>query len=86
MHLKSGNEDYHKVKSSGMCVSTGTGSSSWYRAINSLNPQVVQDVLRMSGHEKSHSVEDIKKICFDFNSNLQYSAGKNGKCSSKKLT
>ena len=60
-----------------MCVTTGTGSSSWYRVINSLNPQVVEDVLLLSGCKNIPTGENIKKLCYDFNSGLQYPAGKN---------
>ncbi|XP_011501082.1 PREDICTED: NAD kinase 2, mitochondrial [Ceratosolen solmsi marchali] len=65
---------FKRVKSSGMCVTTGTGSTSWYRTINYLNPQMVKDVLSMVKYDKALSHEEIKKICFDFNTGLQYSA------------
>lgn len=58
-----------------MCVATGTGSTSWYRAINSLNPQTIQDVLSMVECKKTHTSEEMNRLCFDFNSGLQYSAG-----------
>ena len=35
-----------KQKSSGLCVSTGTGSTSWTYNINKLTPQVVAQVSR----------------------------------------
>ncbi|XP_014217699.1 NAD kinase 2, mitochondrial isoform X2 [Copidosoma floridanum] len=74
LHIHLGNENIQKVKCSGMCITTGTGSSSWYRAINYLNPQTVEDVLRMAGCKDNYSSEDVKKICSDFNAQLQYPA------------
>ncbi|XP_043288662.1 NAD kinase 2, mitochondrial isoform X2 [Venturia canescens] len=66
--------DFHKVKSSGLCISTGTGSSSWYRAINSLTTQMVKDILRVADPHKSHTEEELEKICTDFNNSLQFPA------------
>ncbi|XP_008206935.1 NAD kinase 2, mitochondrial [Nasonia vitripennis] len=74
LHINLGKETFKKVKSSGLCVTTGTGSSSWYRAINALNPQMVEDVLTMAGCKKVPKCEEMKKICYDFNSGLQYPA------------
>lgn len=76
LHINLGKEIFQKVKSSGLCVTTGTGSSSWYRAINALNPQMVEDVLTMARCEKIPKCEEMKRICYDFNSRLQYPAGK----------
>ncbi|XP_058795973.1 NAD kinase 2, mitochondrial [Phymastichus coffea] len=76
LHLDTGNGTFQKVKSSGLCVTTGTGSSSWYRNINCLNPQMVEDVLSAAGCNNKFSHEEFKKICFDFNSQLQYPAEK----------
>ncbi|XP_014235737.1 NAD kinase 2, mitochondrial isoform X1 [Trichogramma pretiosum] len=73
LHIGANGGKLQKVKSSGMCVSTGTGSTSWYRAINCLNPQVVQDVLSSAGL-KDQTNSDIEKICSDFNSKIQFPA------------
>ncbi|XP_011308228.1 NAD kinase 2, mitochondrial isoform X2 [Fopius arisanus] len=65
--------DFHKVKCSGLCVSTGTGSSSWYKAINSVTPQMVSDLLRVAQPERTFSDEQIDWICHSFNNSLQFS-------------
>ncbi|CAK9806170.1 NAD kinase 2, mitochondrial [Anthophora quadrimaculata] len=73
--LKFNNEDdYHFVKSSGLCVSTGTGSTSWYKSINSVSPQIVQDILSLVNEKKEFSSKDIENICITFNNSLHYSA------------
>ncbi|KOC68376.1 NAD kinase domain-containing protein 1, partial [Habropoda laboriosa] len=73
--LKFDNKDkYHFVKSSGLCVSTGTGSTSWYKSINSVSPQIVQDILSLVNQKKEFSNKDIEQICITFNNSLQYSA------------
>lgn len=68
--------EFHKVKSSGLCVSTGTGSSSWYRAINSLTSQMVKDLLRVADPTKNYTEQEVDKICTSFNDSLQFPPGK----------
>ncbi|CAK9800174.1 NAD kinase 2, mitochondrial [Anthophora plagiata] len=67
-------DDYHFVKSSGLCVSTGTGSTSWYKSINSVSPQIVQDILSLVNEKREFSSKDIENICITFNNSLNYSA------------
>lgn len=67
-------EKYHLVKSSGLCVSTGTGSTSWYRSINSVSPQVVKEILRFL-NKKEFSNEEIEQICSTFNATLSFNPG-----------
>ncbi|CAL7946153.1 unnamed protein product [Xylocopa violacea] len=75
--IKVNNEaNYHVVKSSGLCVSTGTGSTSWYRSINSVSPQVVQEILGFLNEKKQFSREQIDKICTAFNNSLFFDADK----------
>lgn len=69
-------EKYHMVKSSGLCISTGTGSTSWYKSINSVNPQIVQDIVSAAGEKREFSGEEIEKICVAFNDSLRLDAGK----------
>lgn len=66
-------EKYHLVKSSGLCVSTGTGSTSWYRSINSVSPQVVKEILRLL-NKREFSNEEIEQICSTFNATLSFNA------------
>ncbi|XP_061942908.1 NAD kinase 2, mitochondrial isoform X7 [Apis cerana] len=65
---------YHLVKSSGLCITTGTGSTSWYKSINSVNPQIVQEILTLLNKEKQFTNEEIDKICSTFNDSLYFDA------------
>lgn len=67
--------EYHLVKSSGLCITTGTGSTSWYKSINSVNPQIVQEILTLLNKEKQFTKEEIDKICSTFNDSLYFDAG-----------
>ncbi|XP_076298142.1 NAD kinase 2, mitochondrial isoform X2 [Lasioglossum baleicum] len=64
------NEKHHTVKSSGLCVSTGTGSTSWYKSINSVNPQIVREIINVADEKKQFSTEEIQRICSAFNDTL----------------
>jgi NAD+ kinase len=75
LHVKIDDKAFEKVKSSGLCVTTGTGSTSWYIAINSMKPQIVKDILSMANCESTLSAEEIKELCYDYNTRLEYSAG-----------
>lgn len=63
------------MKSSGLCVSTGTGSTSWYKSINSISPLIVQEILRLFNEKEEFSNQKIEKICSTFNNSLQFNAG-----------
>ncbi|KAH0534241.1 NAD kinase 2, mitochondrial [Cotesia glomerata] len=65
-------ENYHKFKSSGICISTGTGSSSWYKAINSLTPQIVKEILNVATLNNKYTDKEIEKISNDYNNRLQF--------------
>ncbi|KZC10879.1 NAD kinase domain-containing protein 1, partial [Dufourea novaeangliae] len=65
-------EKYHLVKSSGLCVSTGTGSTSWHKSINSVNPQIVKEILNVINEKRQFSKEEIESICTTFNSSLHF--------------
>ncbi|XP_031827339.1 NAD kinase 2, mitochondrial isoform X2 [Nomia melanderi] len=67
-------EKYHMVKSSGLCISTGTGSTSWYKSINSVSPQIVRDIVNVVGEKREFSREEIEKICVTFNDSLRFDA------------
>jgi NAD+ kinase len=68
-----------KVKSSGLCVSTGTGSTSWHLSINRITEQSVAEVIKLLG--TSH--EDpglVKRVTDQFNQNLVFSCGTYQSC------
>lgn len=71
------------VRSSGLCVSTGTGSTSWYRSINTVSPQVVKEILSLLD-KKQIDNEEIEKISSTFNAGLPFHAGKYNIVLSKK--
>lgn len=74
--IKLGDEQkYHKVKGSGFCVSTGTGSTSWYKSMNSISHQTVREILSLIYIKQQFTNEDIEKICSRFNSNLRFDPG-----------
>ncbi|XP_032687065.1 NAD kinase 2, mitochondrial isoform X3 [Odontomachus brunneus] len=67
-------EKYHKVKGSGLCVSTGTGSTSWYRSMHSLSHQTVREILKLADSGRQFNNDEVDKICTTFNSGLRFDA------------
>ncbi|XP_024877850.1 NAD kinase 2, mitochondrial [Temnothorax curvispinosus] len=67
-------QEYHKVKGSGLCVSTGTGSTSWYKSIHSLNHQTVREILSLVDTKRQFTNDKIDVICSAFNSSLRFDA------------
>ncbi|KAL0109981.1 hypothetical protein PUN28_013550 [Cardiocondyla obscurior] len=67
-------QKYHKIKGSGLCVSTGTGSTSWYKSIHSLNHQTVRELLNLVNNKQQFTNDEIDTICSTFNSNLRFDA------------
>lgn len=68
-------QKYQKVKSSGLCVSTGTGSTSWYKSINSLSYQTTREILSLIDTKRQFTNDEIDTICSTFNGNLRFDAG-----------
>lgn len=69
-----------KVKSSGLCVSTGTGSTSWTFNINKLTHQSVGDLMKLIKEEtglplKTEDQRLIDRITAKFNDNLIFGPG-----------
>ncbi|KAL2717679.1 stAR-related lipid transfer protein 3 isoform X2 [Vespula squamosa] len=65
-------EKYYRIKSSGICISTGTGSTSWYKAINSVNPQLVRRIFRLLNDRTNFTDTEIDQICSKFNDSLHF--------------
>ncbi|KAJ1519288.1 hypothetical protein ONE63_004587 [Megalurothrips usitatus] len=70
-----------KIKSSGLCVTTGTGSTSWNLSINRLTQQSVSEVLRLLQDKRpdllpalSHDTSLVHDLAEEFNSSLVFSA------------
>lgn len=69
-------ETFHKTKSSGLIVSTGTGSTSWYKANNSVSPCTVNSIMRIANGGKNYSKAEIDSIIQKFNKSLVFNPGK----------
>lgn len=69
-----------KIKSSGLCVTTGTGSTSWNLSINRLTQQSVSEVLRLLREKRPdlssipQGSELVQELAEEFNSSLVFSA------------
>lgn len=66
-----------KTKSSGLCVSTGTGSTSWHTSINRLSKKNVEDLLGIL-KDSSSDLEDVnaEQISEEYNKRLVFHPGK----------
>lgn len=67
-------EGYEKtiVKCSGLCVSTGTGSTSWHMSINRLTDDKVKMVMKLAGNQINDK-DEILSITHNYNSSLRFS-------------
>lgn len=61
-----------KIKSSGLCISTGTGSSAWSYSLNKISTNEVRKVLNIL-NIKSVSKQKCIQIVNDYNKSLVYS-------------
>lgn len=59
-----------KIKSSGLCISTGTGSSAWSYALNKISVNEVQKILSHKFCQVSR--QECIKIANEYNKNLVY--------------
>ena len=65
-----------KTKSSGLCVSTGTGSTSWLTSINRLSSQNIETLLEIVGeHNDNVKSIDPEKVCEEYNKKLIFPPG-----------
>ncbi|XP_020814617.1 NAD kinase 2, mitochondrial isoform X3 [Drosophila serrata] len=66
----------NKTKCSGLCVSTGTGSTSWHTSINRITSRYVEDLLRSlpnsSLPEVAKLLENTEEIAQQYNRNLLF--------------
>lgn len=77
LHLKIDDADrFTKTKSSGLCVSTGTGSTSWLTSINRLSDKNVETLLDiLKRHASTINGVDPSKIADEYNENLVFPQG-----------
>ncbi|XP_053963091.1 NAD kinase 2, mitochondrial isoform X1 [Anastrepha ludens] len=67
----------NKTKCSGLCVSTGTGSTSWHTSINRITSQQVEDLVRIlpipePAEGKPIPAFDADEIATQYNQNLRF--------------
>lgn len=64
------------VKCSGICISTGTGSSSWHYSMNRLSERTVSDILQLIKYESKEPMPNVASyIAEEFNKRLVFAAG-----------
>lgn len=66
----------NKTKNSGLCVSTGTGSSSWLTSINRLSTQNVQKLLDLINGAIPENSVNATQIADRYNREILFPAGK----------
>lgn len=70
LECKFDNNDPIKVKSSGLCISTGTGSSAWSYALNKISIEQVRRLLNYS--KVNMSKEECESMVIKYNKSLVY--------------
>lgn len=69
-------EQHTNMKCSGLCVTTGTGSTSWHLSINRLPVQSVAELLRLIDIEATEEKDSLATVLADmYNKNLVFSPG-----------
>lgn len=63
--------DFIMTKNSGICICTGSGSSSWNFTMNRISREVVQKLFSISGYKHSN----IDNIVEKYNNSLRFPAG-----------
>lgn len=72
-----GSETFTKTKSSGLCVSTGTGSTSWLTSTNRLSVKNVKTLLEIVESQNGSLHVDPLAVCKEYNDRLVFPPGKN---------
>lgn len=73
---------FTRIKSSGVCITTGTGSTSWYYSMNRLAPDYISILLRLlsSKIDNPELLENSNSLCSEladiYNKSLIFNAGK----------
>lgn len=63
----------NKTKSSGLCVSTGSGSTSWHTSINRITKRHVEDLVKILPGNNLENI-DAQQIADEYNKNLLFLA------------
>lgn len=69
-----------QIKSSGLCVCTGTGSTSWNLSINRISKQDIRNILELYNKEKNKKVEKdfdklVQNVSDNFNQRFRFNPG-----------
>lgn len=69
-----------KTKNAGLCVATGTGSTSWSYNISKISPLTVEELIRILCTENPSFAEAVNKntvhdVCKAFNNKLIFGSG-----------
>lgn len=71
-----GSTEMTSIKCSGICVSTGTGSTSWHLSMNRLPIQSVAELLRLLDIEATEGENSLATVLADmYNKKLIFSSG-----------
>lgn len=71
-----GATDTTNLKCSGICISTGTGSTSWHLSMNRLTIQSVAELLRLLDIEATEGKNSLATLLSDmYNKNLRFQPG-----------
>lgn len=71
-----GSTDTTNLKCSGICISTGTGSTSWHLSMNRLTVQSVAELLRLVDIDATEEKNSLANVLSDmYNKNLIFSPG-----------
>lgn len=71
-----GSTDNTNLKCSGICISTGTGSTSWHLSMNRLPVQSVAELLRLLDIDATEEKNSLATILSDmYNKNLIFPPG-----------
>lgn len=75
--ISSDEQVFRKTKSSGICVATGTGSTSWHYSMNRLPVESVAKLLSLMNVSKNTDNKELAKNLSDtYNQHLLFKAGK----------
>lgn len=71
-----GSSELTNVKCSGICIATGTGSTSWHLSINRLPVQSVAELLRLIDIDATEGKDSLATVLADiYNKNLIFPPG-----------
>ncbi|XP_076665335.1 NAD kinase 2, mitochondrial [Andrena cerasifolii] len=64
-------QEEHKIRSSGVCVCTGSGSASWYTSMNRQSPATIQSIVEIATGRKLNP-QETNEMVYKYNRTLSY--------------